>query len=400
MQIIPPDETRHGHELAVLMAEVFSQHGYYRVHDACLGHYIINSHYDWRASRIGILDERIVSHFGVWDFNMRIGRARVRVGGVGSVATHGNYRKRGLVSRIARDSLQAMRQCGYDLTLLFGIPDFYDRFGYVRAWPTVTFIVSLDELPGWRPPARTRRMRAGDLADIAKLYNQQNKTATGTAVRPTFDLRRLAFNSCEGHLWKGPDRQTAGYVIVGKPGQGSHELVCTEYAGNVEETVMVLARLARQRLCREIRFASIPYNSDLCKWLRQRNCCEEIRHCRCRGAMIRTVGLKSTLSKMSAELSQRLRHSLLRDWRGILLIKDKREEVGLHLDRSGVRINTGCRSRHMVSGGEEIVQLLIGTDNPLAIVESAGLRCTGDAKLLLQVLFPCQHPVLSQWDHF
>jgi len=32
-------------------------------------------------------------------------------------------------------TIEAMSQVGYDMTVLFGIPDFYHRFGYVRAWP-------------------------------------------------------------------------------------------------------------------------------------------------------------------------------------------------------------------------------------------------------------------------
>ena len=57
-------------------------------------------------------------------------------------------------------------------------------------------------------------------------------------------------------------------------------------------------------------------------------------------------------------------------------------------------------TRHAIRGGEEIVQLLIGTDEPGETIESAGIRLTGDAKMLAQVLFPNRRPGLRPWDRY
>ena len=112
--------------------------------------------------------------------------------------------------------------------------------------------------------------------------------------------------------------------------------------------------------------------------------------------MIRTVNRKSTLTKMTAELSQRLRHSTLHDCQGGLLIADSRERVMLCLDQGKVQVGKGLRSKQMVREGEEIAQLLIGSADPLEIVELAGMHCTGKTKFLLRTLFPRQHPMLSE----
>jgi len=34
--------------------------------------------YDWNASRVGKLGSEIVSHFGIWKLQVRVGRARWR----------------------------------------------------------------------------------------------------------------------------------------------------------------------------------------------------------------------------------------------------------------------------------------------------------------------------------
>ncbi len=46
-----------------------------------------------------------------------------------------------------------------------------------------------------------------------------------------------------------------------------------------------------------------------------------------------------------------------------------------------------------------MAQLLIATDEPGEIVDAAGIRLQGDAKHLIGVLLPNQHPVLAKWDH-
>ena len=133
LEVIAPDRKRHAEELYDLLWKAFPYEEYYGFLDRCRWGYIGGSHYDWNSSRIGILNGRIVTHWGVWDFRMRIGVARVRVGGIGVVATDARHRKRGLMNRTADNALGAMRSAGYDMSLLFGIDEFYHRFGYVRA---------------------------------------------------------------------------------------------------------------------------------------------------------------------------------------------------------------------------------------------------------------------------
>jgi predicted acetyltransferase len=133
LELFAPDPRLHGEELIDLIAKSFGS--YFRMRDNCRKGYVLDSHYDWQASRIGLIDGRIVTHYGVWGYDMRIGAACVRVGGIGGVATHAGFRKRGLMAKTVAATIEAMSQVGYDMTVLFGIPDLYHRFGYVRAWP-------------------------------------------------------------------------------------------------------------------------------------------------------------------------------------------------------------------------------------------------------------------------
>lgn len=77
--------------------------------------------------------EEFLSGLNVFPLRLRIGRAQVRVGGIGDVYTEEKHRLQGHSARCRRHAVERMRQDGFDLSLLFGIPDFYHRFGYATS---------------------------------------------------------------------------------------------------------------------------------------------------------------------------------------------------------------------------------------------------------------------------
>ena len=396
LTIIPPDPRTHGDAICDFGAKLFSGGGYYRMRDHCRTGYVLGSHYDWSASRIGLLDGRLVAHFGVWGYVMRIGAARVRAGGIGMVGTDGGHRKRGLMAATAQASVQAMRELGYDLSILFGIDDFYHRIGYVRAWAETTWTVRREDLPAEKPTVTPRRFRPLHRDDIAAIYNRENATQTGTAVRPTYP-RCVYGEGLEGHLWTDARGRTVGYVVVGvRPAC----LECVEAGGDVEQALRVLARLADRAGRQEIQFTTFSEAGPLIRRVREGNCRAETRYRRCGGAMVATLNLVSTLAKMAPELGRRLAASHLARWRGNLLVVDGRREATLRLDRSHVKVSEGGQAEHAIRGGNRIAQLLMGTDDPAAIIEVAGMKITGEARALAEVLFPNQHPQLGLRDRF
>jgi hypothetical protein len=398
LEIIAPDPKRHAEKLFDMYGKVFSgfMH-YYDAVEGCWQRYFFNSHYDWGVSRIGLLRGEVVTHFGVWDYQARIGTARVRVGGVGGVATARRVRKQGLMSQTATACLQAMREAGYDLSLLFGIPDFYHRFGYVRGWSDTDFIVHARDLPTKRPSSRLRRFTPRPRGDLIELYNRHHRTVTGTAVRPTYRRGYPVWTRVDaGYLW-GPQTGPRGYVFVTRRGS---RLDCLECCGRAEDILCALGFLARRWCCEQVRFETLPYFSEVARRLRRGSCSAETQYHACGHAMVRLINLRCALEKMAGELSRRLRSSLLADWRGDLVIADAREEVGLHIANGRVTVGARAPTRHAILGGDEMAQLLLGTDTPEETAEAAGMRVSGDAKLLLPVLFPEQRPQLSAADRY
>jgi len=227
------------------------------------------------------------------------------------------------------------------------------------------------------------------------LYNREYARLTGTAVRPTYRTPGESRDVC--HYWQDRRGRMAGYVVV----RGEEDrLRCHETCGDVEQVLRILARLARRDGRREIRFESLPYDHPLCGRLRQGNCRVEFSYHKSGGAMIRTLSLRSTLQKLTVELSRRLKDSHWGSWRGRLLIADSREKVVLAVNRSKVRIANDPRAANALRGAEEIAQLLIGADEPAEIIKVGKMRAAGRARELAAVMFPNQRPLLMHGDRF
>ena len=401
LRIVAPHRRLHAEAIIDLVAKAFSgeEGGYYTVRDACRRMYVLHSHYDWECSRIGLLGDRLATHYGVWKYLMRIGGARVQVGGIGAVATDPEFRRRGYMGRTLPASLESMRAEGYDLSLLFGISNFYRHYGYVQAWGTVSSYAAWRTCRRRLRPRPVQKFAVRPRADLAELYNAYYSDMTGTAVRPTFLRGSWSWQGhTEGYLWK-QDGKPAGYVVFARNGQ---HLRCIEYAGDSVQALRVVAALGRKVGCQEIHFATVPDQSVLIKLLRRNNCRVETRYARDGGAMVRVLNLAATLRKMEGELTRRLAASPLATWRGELILANAEEQVALKIGRGAVAtsVQVSPEAKHAILGGPEIAQLLIGTESPSEVMEAACMKVTGEARPLAEVLFPAQHPQLSQLDRF
>ncbi len=392
LQVIAPDRHEHGDEVVDLTAKVFSTSGGYYQARRDVSYHLFEGGCDWGVSRIGLLDGRIVTYWAVVDYTMRIGTARVRVGGVTCVATHPDYRKRGLMRRTGLASMAAIREAGYDLSMLFGIEDYYDRYGYVNAWPETTYTIKTSDLPVKGRAVRLRPVSAKDFDGLTKLYNRTYARCTGTAVRSTFPL---SHSPNWRYLFWQESRRPAGYVVTHTHGD---TLTCRGHAGDPDRVQGVLAHLADESKCHNVRFTALHAATALAARLRRENCRVTTEYKRSAHAMIHVLNVRSTLGKMAKELSRRLKHSPLHVWRGQLLLANGREKVTLSINRGQVRVAPPARTKHAIRGGEAIGRLLIGSDEPDAVIDGGLIRTTGDTRMLAHVLFPNEHPELCQLD--
>ncbi len=402
LHILAPDPKTHREAMVDLWCKIFGSGGggnYFTGRAMCEAGYLDGSHYDWNASRLGVIDGQVVAHFGVWGYDMQVGSATVRCGGIGAVCTHPDFRKRGYLLKVANASIDAMRDGGYDVSLLFGIDGFYDRLGYRRAFDYEEHLVPVDQLPTDKPAPAARRFKPVRREDTDRLANRAFAGLTGTAVRPTFGKASVLMAADEGYRWVDGRGRLAGYVYI-KHDTANRRLKCGEAVGDPSQVLRVLGQLARKHHAAEVELINQPIRTPLMQRVRRGRCVVTTRRNPNGGPMARSINLQTTLTKIADELHHRLRDAAMSPWRGSVLIDDGFEKALLGIGARGVTVGEARKAQHVIKTRGHAVQLVWGTDEPGVLMRDAGMKATGDAAAVVAAMFPGQDPMLPSFDHF
>lgn len=399
LRIVAPAQAQHRDALIDLASKTFGRYWSFRRY--CLDGYVVGAPYDWEASRVGFVGETMVTHFGVWDFTMRVGVSRLRVAGIGAVATHDDYRKRGFMRNTILESLAAQAAAGYDLSLLFGIQNFYNKFKYRRAWSDETITVNrrrLSRLPVFDPSVDGERFEAEDvdIPAFSHLSNHEFESTTGTFVRPNYRTNRQPVS------WKAltvrSDGALDGYIVY-EAEDGLISLI--DHAGEPRLVLAALRRAVEEQSADGVRFLGVPKRSRLGMALRLGDAEFRGRYVQEGGAMARIVNLRSTVEKLCPELSRRLATSGFAEWTGSVSIEyGDRERVLLGIDTGRVAVVPDTPTENRIETGEEFVRLVVGGEDPEILLAGSHVRVAGAGGALLRSLFPPRDPTIPPWDRF
>jgi predicted acetyltransferase len=136
-----------------------------------------NFHHELRCG------EETVSELWVVNLTMRIGVAEVRMGGIAGVGTPQQHRNKGYSRRCLENSNPWMTEEGFDCATLFGISDYYDKFGYAPCLASNTWTLPTRDAERAELHLNARPMEESDLPTLHDLYAQNNTALTGSIVR-------------------------------------------------------------------------------------------------------------------------------------------------------------------------------------------------------------------------
>jgi predicted acetyltransferase len=392
LQTITPDFRLHLCAIGQLVADVFSGGQYV---DSFCNNYIGNSHYDLNVSRLVFDGEKLVHHWGVWGYQMRLGSIQLKVGGIGAVATHADYRKKNLMHIAAQESFDAMKSAGYDLSILRG--RHYAKMGYARAWNYVHYRFKWEDFPVGEPPDY-QPLALADVPEMDALYNRTHAVYTGTAIRPTYYNKHLD-DICV-YAWRDEAGKLAGYVRAAPSEEEPKTLLCLEAVGESSQCLAVLSDLFKHGDYEKVACFTLPYLHPLLQYLRKGNCIAENRYFDISGWRVRLINLESTLQKLLPMLEKRLSDSRFANWSGSLLLDAGDQKTTLSLADGKIALSSDTATSNRVHGGPDLARFLIGSDEPDEIIRQVGMECSGLAQPLIRVLFPNLFPMLSQWDEY
>lgn len=382
------------------------------------------------ATRLDLLSEgRSVSHVYIIPLTMTIGVARLPVDGVGGVWTEEDCRNRGHARRLLDAAMRCMRDGDAVVSMLFGIPDFYEKFGYTTAGPGITVhLTGLSHVPeapqGWT----VRPCGPGDLPAIHRLYERSTARTVGAIVRhpegrvwsalrkvaedPSRDECRVVEDpsgEISGYAWRGrdfwpvdteeeaPNALAIGEVMANGP-VAADVLVSACEAWAVEESV-------RRPLVDRAQLSLVP-EGPVYSALARRGCKLEMQWSRSGDFMARTLSVGRLLAVLEPELSRRAQASKVPAPETLRLVTDLGDAI-LEVSPSCVSVqrdsgpanSSGQVEMRVELSQQDLTRLAFGTFSPDDVLDRLKNPPDVAARGWMEVLFPQRHPYthLPDW---
>lgn len=115
---------------------------------------------------------------------MQVGRARLRMDGIGDVATPEAHRYKGYSRRVLEGAVSFMSASDAVLSTLYGIPGFYPKYGFATLGPEpIIELHSLEERTDIPDGIEVRAGEPGDLPALQRLYRHETAMSIGALVR-------------------------------------------------------------------------------------------------------------------------------------------------------------------------------------------------------------------------
>jgi len=350
-----------------------------------------------------VKDECSIARLWIVDRQMRIGPCPVLTAGIAGVGTDPEYRGQGLSRRVLEASLELMRREGYDASMLFGIQDFYHKFGFATCFPERQLLLDTRDAERAEKQLAIRSMRPDDLPHITRLYNRDNVERTASVVRDN-TWRGFAMGSDFGV-------ETDTKVVLNAQGRIGGYVVCdktldrcraAEVGGRTEAVFStILHFLARRsvQLRREEISLALPIDHLFARYCKSYGCREQTRFIRNAGPMGRIIQLQPFLEKILPVLAERWGQQNRE--RALALSTDIGTSV-LHWRRGRLATNkTAGKSALNVRVGQDALMLLaMGYHTADDLRTRGALNANKEALAILARLFPLQTAHMSWPDRF
>lgn len=380
--------------------------------------------------------ETSLSRLTVIPYRQRIGSSWVTMGGIAGVGTPAEHRLQGYARELLARTVQWMADEGYHWSGLFGIPNFYHRFGYVSALPEHQLSIPTRDAEAAMLRHRIRPWQESDIPGTLAIYSEQNARRTGT-------VERVAGQ------WKGFRKAVqwgsipAVDVAVDDAGAMQGYVVYVKYADGVEvgevgarsssayESLLKhLAGLAVERRAGNIS-AQVPRDHPFARLCARLGCSQTTTYPFSRAGMWRVLNQEALFAAISGELSARLAKA---GWQEDCCLVIETELGRVHMQIDGAHIALAPRESHAYQGyristtqaaltqalmgfvplREALEGALNGGASPYEELGNAGGNVSGAAPLparadgplpdrlarLLDVLFPLELALLWPPDRF
>ena len=353
-------------------------------------------------------DDTEVGHLWVIDYTMRIGTAEVRMAGIGGVHTETEHRMKGYMRGLFEDTVTYMTEEGYDVSMLFGIANFYNKFGYATCVAQHRFTIKTRDAEAAGASARAQLLKARpieskDMPAIVELYNANNALRTCAAVRSTegftmFEMGTYWGARVETSLWEDVNGTLLGYVVWDK----DRSAVKVAEVGAADDALFptILTALAQQAVAKRCEKITIfaPPDDPFAEYAQRFGTEWTIRNPRYSDGMLRIMNQRPFFEKLAPELARRL--SGVQGATPIALHTDL-GALTLTPESGHITLQDGVAAEAQLAlSQDKLMQLILGYRSVRDMLNTPDVTVTGDAVPMLQALFPRDTAFMWKPDHF
>ncbi|MCK5802230.1 MAG: GNAT family N-acetyltransferase [Lentisphaeria bacterium] len=343
-----------------------------------------------------------VSWATVVHFEQQIGGSTVRMGGIAEVGTHDQHRFKGYSTRVLENSLCWMRQNGFHTSMLYGIPSYYPKFGYAKAFPTVTFNMAVRDAESasaadytFSPFVPTLHLSA-----VLRMYRLANERSTGVNRRLKkhwrIFQRGLSWNSSAiVEMVLDKNAKPVGYIAFDDRGQAANVIEVGYTTPKVFSAFLRrAAEFAWQQRLERIQF-HLPEDLAFTIYCRGFGLRMENTFPADGGGMVRLIHVPGAFQAVKDELAQRVRRH------GALTIRTNLDDVSLTWADGDMEVSSPVPSYPSVRLPQwALAQMLYGYLNTDALRATGVLRGTAATCKILDQLLPVHPHYHYAADHF
>jgi predicted N-acetyltransferase YhbS len=340
------------------------------------------------------------------DRQLRIGAATLHLGGIGDVFTLPQYRKKGYASAVFKDVITYLEDEAYDVSILFGIPQFYWRFGYTTALRPHRLKMSNRTAGLDMGPYRVRAFKKADLPAVKTLHARTARRMTLAVERsdslwayilkerkPTVRVAVDERDRVVGYMFDAMRRHDCDRPTIEEFGAEDDPAIARAFAVDAARTAKRLLRSGWETV--------VP--PDLALW----QVCAEVggeasaNWHTCGGGMARLVNVVSTFRKLLPEWQARVDTSPARTWQGsvTLACDDARVTLTGRGGRLGIADKPG-RGAVVDLSLQTWTRLVLGFEGFSEVCREQGCEMKADLFAMLCSVFPRTHPYVWGCDGF
>ena len=352
-------------------------------------------------TRIALFRGEVAGTLRLTTDTLRIGEARLKMGGIGWVTTADRHRNKGIARQLLQHSMQYLHDHSYHVSMLFGIPNFYHRFGFCTTLAEYGVIVPVREAAAAsHAPYRMRNGKPGDIPAIQRLHNLNDSAAACSIIRSA------AHFSAHWKRWEAlrvitDDKgKVTGYFL---PGQEESEVLIEE-AGVADHAACAAllhacSRIAAGRFAAQLRFLGPPMH-PLMQFLLRHRSIHEMRITRDQDGMMAFVNLGESLESMIPEWESQLAQSAARTLRTECTLIVNRKPWRIRANRGAIDISPVTGANKVGLSEAELMQLTVGYRYLDEILAQHRRIITAEGRALLAALFPKRDPYVWRSDRF